>query len=83
MVVCRRHRNRRQDWSGAGHEDQPEAQAQDEAAPLVGVARRAQPGKGPLNDLADLGDQKTHRQQAEQDDAEPEQQVLGQVEEAE
>ena len=83
VVVCGRHRNRREDRSGAGHEDQPETQAQDEAAPLVGVARRAQPGEGPLNDLADLGDQKAHRQQAEQGDAQPEQQVLGQVEETE
>ena len=83
MMVCGRHRNRREDRSGAGHEDQTETQAQDEAASLVGVARRAQPSERPLYDLADLGDQKAHRQQSEQGDAQPEQEVLGQVEKTE
>ena len=45
VVVCSRHRNRRQDRSGAGHEDQPETQAQDEAASLVGVTRHAPAGR--------------------------------------
>ena len=49
VVVCGRHRNRREDRSGAGHEDQPETQAQDEAASLVGVARtRPDERKGAL-----------------------------------
>ena len=83
MVVCGRHRDRRQHRSGTRHEDEAEAQAQDEAAALVGVARRAQPGERALNDLADPRDEEAHRQQPEQGDAQPEQEVLGQVEEAE
>ena len=83
MMVRGGHRDRRQHRSGARHEDEAEAQAQDEAAALVRVARRAQPGEGTLNDLTELGDEESHRQQTEQGDAQPEQEVLGQMEEAE
>ena len=54
VVVRRRHRDRREHRSGTRHEDETEAQAQDEPAALVGVARRPQPGEGTLNDLTDL-----------------------------
>ena len=82
-VVRRCHRDRGEDGAGARHEDQAETQAENEAAPFVGVSRGTQPGEGPLNDLAHPGDQEPDGQQAEQDDAQPEQEVLGQMEEAE
>jgi hypothetical protein len=69
MMVRGGHRDRRQDRSGARHEDEPEAQAQDEAAALIRVARRSQPGEGTLNDFAELGDEESDRQQTEQGDA--------------
>ena len=83
VMVRGRHGDGGEDRSGARHEDEAEAQSQNEAAAFVGVARRAQPGEGPLNDLADLGDQEAHGQQPEQGDAQPEQEVLGEVEESE
>ncbi len=68
-MVRGRHRNRGEDRAGAGHEDEAEAQAENEAAPFVGVARGAQPGKRPLNDFAELGDQESDGQQTEQGDS--------------
>ena len=83
VMVRRRHGNGREDRSGTRDEDEAEAQSQNEPAAFVGVARRTQPGEGALNDLTDLGNQETHRQQPEEGDAQPEQEVLREVQESE
>ena len=77
------HRDGREHRPGAGHEDEPEAQPEDEAATLGRVAGCAEPGERPLNELAHPGDEEPDRQQAEHGHTEPEQQVLGEMEEAE
>ena len=76
-------RDRGEHRSGARDEDETEAQAEDEAASLVGIARCSEPREGTLDHLSDLGDEEAHRQEAEQGDAQPEQEVLGEMEEAE
>ena len=73
--------DRRQDRAGTRHEDGPQAQAEDEAPAFGGVAGGTEPGKGPLERLADLGDQEADRDRPQHGHAEPEQEVLGQVQE--
>ena len=84
VMVRGRHRYCRQNRSGAGHEDEAEAQAQNEAAAFVGVARGTQSGERSLNDLAESRDEQAHRQEARAG-RRPSQnkEILGQVEEAE
>ena len=83
MVAGGRHRDRGQDRPGAGHEDEAQAQPEDEASPLVGVARGAQPGERPLNDVPDGGDHEADGKNSEHGDPQPEQEVLREVQEAE
>ncbi len=83
MVVRRRHRDGSEHRPGARHEDETEAQTQDEPTTLVGVARGPEAGEGSLDGLADFRNQEADGQEAEQCDAEPEQEVLGEVEETE
>ncbi len=68
-----------QDRSGAGHEDETQAQPEHESSALVGVARAAQPGERPLNQLPDLGDHEADGEEPEHGDPEPEQEVLWKV----
>ena len=83
VVVGGGHRDGGEHRSGAGHEDEPEAHPEDEAAALGRVAGGPETREGTLNDLTNPWDEEPDRQQAEHGDAEPEQQVLGEVEEAE
>ena len=53
-MVRRRHGDGGEHRTGARDEDEAEAQSENEPATFVGVARRAEAGEGPLDDLADL-----------------------------
>ena len=80
-VVGGGHRDGGEHRSGAGHEDEPETHPEDEAAALGRVAGRPEPRERPLDELAHPRDEEPHREQAEHGDPEPEQQVLGEMEE--
>ena len=72
-----------QDRTGAGHEDQAQAESEDEPTARVGVARRPESVEGPLDQLTDLRDHEAHGQGEQQPDPEPHEEILGQAERAE
>ncbi len=74
------HGDGRQHRAGAGDEDQPQAEAEDESAALGALPAAHQSGERALQPLPHLRHDQTQSDQPQDDQADPPQQVLGQAE---
>ena len=72
--------DRREHGARAGHEHEPEARAEQEAAAEVAAGPARQPQERPLDELLDLREEQCRRDEEQQRDREVAQDVLGQAE---
>ena len=76
VVSCTQRRYRRQYWSGAGHEDGSQAEAEEEGGAARSGTGTRQASEGPFEQLLEVGHQQADAEEEQQGESDVAQEVL-------